>query len=233
MHVYHLEAADWEKLVWGEPKYGLMGTLPKLVQLLLAEDSAEHFTDILMYTGPSRKDDLNEGEYAKRFLLNHFDELSEFPQIKILLDRTSDHKRQELYNKLSDHIVVGRELVNSIDEIVNAASHFKEDGITKIYQIATASHAPRCVQLQAIARRNRQIPEDQMWYMVVADTSYKDTTPSDVVVAEPPHRGDDPAFGIHPSITDVLREYYKLPYAERQPFIRAVESALSALSIHE
>lgn len=229
IHVYHLEAAGWEKLVWGEPNKGLMGTLPKLVQLLLVEDSAEPIESIIMYTGPSRKDGLNEGEYGKKYLLDHFDQLHEFPQLKEFLEKKTDQERRELRNWLNEHITTREQLINSAGEVVNAAKYFKEQGITKVYQIAIASHAPRCVQLQAIVRNNHEIPPEQFWYMVVADTSYQDTTPADVVVAEPPHRGDDPAFGVHPSITDVIKDYYKLPYEDRKAFISGVEDVLKTL----
>lgn len=228
VHVYHLEAAGWEGLVWGSPEHGLMGTLPKLVQLLLVQNPAEPIEKIIIYAGPSSKDGLNESEYETRFLLDHFDHLGDFPQLKPLLESLSDTRRSDLRSQLKE-IVNGQLIINSIDEIIRAAAFFKEHGITKVYQLAIASHAPRCIQLQAAARRNQQIPPEQFWYTVVADTTYKDTTPTDVVIAEPPHRGDDPALGVHPSITDVLKQYYKLSYSQRKPFIEGVESVLESL----
>lgn len=229
MHVNYLQPG-WEALVWGNPEQGIMGTLPKLVQLLLVEDTNEPITDILMYTGPSRKDGLNEGEYSKKYLLDHFDQLHDFPQLKLLIEKMSSNKVATFRQQLEDHIHTKEQLINSVDEVVNAARYFEEHGITKVYQIAVASHAPRCIQLQALVRYRHQIPPDQFWYTVAADTTFEGTAPNDVIVAEPPHRGDDPAYGVHPSITDLLKQYYKLPYEARQPFLKAVESALEGLT---
>jgi hypothetical protein len=230
VHVYHLEAAGWESLVWGDSTKALMGTLPKLIQLLLVQDPKEPIEAIIMYTGPSRKDGMDEGGYAKQFLLNHFEQLSEFPQLQPLLTKLTTVQRHALREKIED-IVSGPELVNSAEEIVHAAAFFKRQGITKVYQVAIASHAPRCIQLQATARYQHKIPPEQFWYMVVADTVYQGTIPSDVVVAEPPHRGDDPAFGVHPGIADVIKQYYKLPYGHRQSFIKGVASVLDSLPL--
>lgn len=228
VHVYYLEAG-WEALVWGDPAKGIMGTLPKLVQLMLSESPEEPITDIVMYTGPSRRDGLNEGEYGKKFLLDRFEQLSQFPQLKSQLALLTDAQRHNLSDKLAKAIHTKEQLVNSADEVVNAAKFFHELGITKVFQIAAASHAPRCIQLQTIVRFKGLIPPEQFWFTIAADTTYANTTPSDVVVAEPPHRGDDPALGIHPSITDILKQYYSLPYEARQPFLRAIESALDGL----
>lgn len=229
MHVNYLQPG-WVELVWGEPERALMGTLPKLVQLILIEDSSEPITDILMYTGPSRKDGLNEGEYSKKYLIDHFDQLKEFPQLKPLLEKYSDEELASLKSQLDENIHTKEQLINSADEVLNAARYFKEHGIKKVYQIAVASHAPRCIQLQALVRYRHQIPPEQFWNTVAADTTFEGTAPNDVIVTEPPHRGDDPALGVHPSITDLLKQYYKLPYDARQPFLKAVESALDGLA---
>ena len=231
VHVYYLQPG-WEALVWGEPEKGLMGTLPKLAQLILLENPDEPIRDILMYTGPSRKDGLNEGEYGKKYLLDHFDELTAFPQLRPLLERLTGEDRQSMKELFEEHILTREQLVNSADEVLNAARYFQERDVTKVYQLATASHAPRCIQLQALVRFRHQIPPEQFWYTVVADTTYGGTAPDDVIVAEPPHRGDDPTIGVHPSISDILKQYYKLPYEARRPFLNAVESALQALPEH-
>ncbi len=229
MHVNYLQPG-WENLTWGNPKEGVMGTLPKLVQLLLVEDASEPITDILMYTGPSRKDGLAEGEYSKKFLLDHFDQLKDFSQLQPLMEKLSDEELKTFKAQLDEYIRTKEQLINSADEVLNAARYFKEHGITKVYQLAIASHAPRCIQLQALVRYRHQIPPEQFWYTIAADTVFEGTAPNDVIVAEPPHRGDDPAFGIHPSITDLLKQYYNLPYEARQPFLKAVASALEGLT---
>lgn len=229
MHVNYLQPG-WEALAWGDPKKALMGTLPKLVQLLLVEDSREPITDILMYTGPSRKDGLTEGEYSKKYLLDHFDQLKNFPQLRPLLEKLSYEESKAFKAQLDKIIYPKEQLINSADEVLNAAHYFEEHGITKVYQLAIASHAPRCIQLQALVRYRHQIPSEQFWYTIAADTTFENTAPNDVIVAEPPHRGDDPALGVHPSITDLLKQYYKLPYEARQPFLKAVELVLEGLT---
>lgn len=229
MHVNYLQPG-WEALAWGKPDKGLMGTLPKVVQLLLLQNPDEPISDIIMYTGPSRKDGLNEGEYSKKYLIDHFDELKDFPQLAPIIAALSDERRQALKFQLEQNIHTLEQLVNSADEVINAAKYFSKHNVTKVYQVAIASHAPRCIQLQALIRYRNEIPPEQFWYTIAADTTFEGTAPNDVIVAEPPHRGDDPAFGIHPSITDLLKQYYKLPYEARQPFLEGVASVLENIT---
>jgi hypothetical protein len=229
MHVNYLQPG-WEALAWGEPEKGLMGTIPKVVQLVLLQNPEEPISDIIMYTGPSRRDGLNEGEYSKKYLLDHFDELKDFPQLTPLIERLNDKQLKALKLLLEQNIHTLDQLINSADEVINASKYFAEHGIMKVYQVAIASHAPRCIQLQALIRYRHEIPPEQFWFTIAADTTFEGTAPNDVIVAEPPHRGDDPALGIHPSITDLLKQYYKLPYEARQPFLEGVASVLEDIT---
>jgi len=227
VHVYNLGAAGWESFVWGSPERGLMGVLPKLVQLLLVEDPDEPIDKIILYTGPSKKDGLDESEYTKRFLLDHCDKLESFRELDSLLRNLDDTGRATLRKRL-EGIVNGHQIANTAAEVINAAAFFREHGITKVYQLAIASHAPRCIKAQAVARYTHQIPAEQFWYTIAAETSFKGTTPDDVVIAEPPHRLDDPELGVHPGMTDVLKRYYELSYEQRTPFLKGIENILDS-----
>lgn len=227
IHVYHLETNGWGKLVWGEPDRGLLGSLPKVVQLLLTESACEPITDIIIYSGPSHKDSLAEGEYAKQYLLNHFSELSAFPQLHPLLEQLSVDQHKRLKDRLNT-IVVGEEIKNTADEIAHASGFFRDKGVTKVLQLATASHAPRCTQLQAIARVNKQIPSEQSWFVIAADTSFGDTTPGDVVILEPSHRGDDPMLSTHPTIAKAMKPYFSLGIEAKKACIQTIATFMAA-----
>lgn len=228
LHVYHLEVVDWEKLVWGEPALGKLGSLPKLAQLLLTQPADESIEGIVVYTGPSEKEGLGEGAFMKKFLLDHFSELEQFPQLQPLLFELSADQKDDLKQKI-ESITLGPQLVNTLDEVVNAAAYFEHNGITKVYQIAASSHGPRCIQMQAIVRSEGHIPSHQRWFTVISDMPFAGTTPGDVVVVEPPHRGDDPTLGIHPTLAEIIRPYFRLSAEKKAAALQVLKEAMDVI----
>jgi hypothetical protein len=225
IHVYHLEAKGWENLVWGDPEYDKLGTLPKLVELLLRESASEPATTILIYSGPSEKDGLTEGAYTKRYLLEHFEDLWNFPSLNPRLTKLSSDEVEGLRKRL-EGIVVGPVIRNTREEVQHAAIEFQKRGINKVTQLAAASHAPRCVQSQLIIRNEGFISSDQIWSVVTSDTYFEGTTAEDLLILEPPHRGDDPMAKMNPSAPQVLKAYLELDRFKKQHFIASVEQML-------
>lgn len=216
VHSRHIQTVGWEELVWGLPAQNKLGDFPKLVELLLQEVSQRPITCIVTGSTDTKVGNMYDGEYAKKYLLDRFDQLHEFPRLKILLDKLSDEQQAQLRKRL-ENLIVTKPLKNTAEEITHSAQLFSERGIHEVIQIASASHGPRCIQLQAAARFEGKIPIDQQWYVVLSDMCFEGTDPKDTVVLETPHRGDDPMLGFKPTLPQALKPYYyELPTEDKK-----------------
>jgi hypothetical protein len=208
LHTYHLGAVEWEGLVWGNPETDELGTVPTLADTLLDIPSDEEVASIIC-NGPSEVDGVLEGDYTKNLLLSRIGELAAFPRIGSRLEQMSEEDADVFRRRLGE-LVVGPSIRNTATEIEAAAQFFREEGVTNVLQIAAATHAPRVIKEQGVARMLGIIPPDQRWRTTMSDTSFAGSTPADVVVAEPPHRGDDPMRGHSLSWPATLKRYQPL-----------------------
>ena len=227
LHVYNLGCKDWEELVWGVPAKDKLGVGAKLFECLLDEPVDREVT-IIIYDGPSHRDGMSEGAYTRQFLLSKFQELSEFPRFKRRLANASPEQLRVLRER-AGHIVLGVPIRNTMDEIKNGAMDFRAAGINRIIHVAAASHAPRCIQLQLVARERSWVPAGQQWYTVASDLAFAGTTAEDVFVAEPPHRADDPLLGTAHTLPQILKPFYKLPVEQQLVFLQKADAAMSAV----
>ena len=201
--------------MWGDPAKDQLGTLTKFVDCLLDLPAGEEVFAVI-YSGPSEKNGMMEGVYTKRFLVQRLDELRNFPRLRKKLDRLSVDEHQ-LFLERVHGLHTGHLLRNTMDELESAAAYFSDKGVSKVLQIAAASHAPRCIKLQALVRSEGLLSKDQQWFMVASDTCFNGGNPSEVVILEPAHRADDPMYGVHPSLPEVLRRYqYDLDATSRR-----------------
>ncbi|HSX30514.1 MAG TPA: hypothetical protein VLE99_01210 [Candidatus Saccharimonadales bacterium] len=224
LHVYHLGTLGWEELVWGDPAQDRLGTLTKFVDCLLGIPPGDDVTSII-YSGPSEKDGLTEGAYARQFLLDHTESLSNFPCLKRKLDALSANERSVFTQRLNA-LVAGPRLKTAgttEEEVRMAAKRFAKIGAHRVLEIAAVSHAPRCIRSQALVRSEGLIPSDQAWFLTISETCWNHGEPLDVAILEPPHRADDPVYGLHPSLPQSLRRYqYELNAEHRREVVLKV-----------
>lgn len=227
IHSRHLQTVEWERLVWGVPGEDSLGSLPKVVELLLAENSSEPITTIVLGCGPSKKDGLSESVYTKQYFLAHLPALKQFPRFRTL----STQALAKLHKRLQQIITMDT-LNRSIDEVIVAADIFKQYGVHTVLQVTAASHAPRCVQIQAAARAKGHIPTNQQWLLVADERCYEGADPFATLIMEPPHRGDDPMLGFYPSLPEVLKAYqYELTPQNKKMLIRYIKQFIKAHSL--
>lgn len=218
LHVYHLEALEWERLVWGDPATDELGTGTKLIECLLDIPLGQD-VQVVIYSGPSQKDNLTEGAYTKKFLLDRLATIQDFPRLQAKLDALPDGA-YEVFTQRMQAITLGPVIANTTAEVRQAAALFA--GCDQVFQIAIANHAPRCLLAQVAARQAGTIPKHQQWYVLPSDICFAGTSPHDVVVLEPPHRGDDPMLGVTPKLVDVIKPYFALSPEQKQQFIKAI-----------
>jgi hypothetical protein len=64
IHGCHLQAEEWENIVWRNPRVGILGRIPRGIQLAIQEKA-----DLIFWgTGASEKDGLKEAEDVFRQL---------------------------------------------------------------------------------------------------------------------------------------------------------------------
>ncbi|HSX06000.1 MAG TPA: hypothetical protein VLF69_06030 [Candidatus Saccharimonadales bacterium] len=229
LHVYHLGTLGWEELVWGDPAEDRLGTLTKFADCLLGIPAADE-VDAIIYSGPSEKDGLSEGAYARQFLVDHIDGLSDFPRLKRKLDALSWAERAVFTERING-LVAGPQLTTAGTteaEIRAAAKRFAKAGVSRVLEIACVSHAPRCARSQALVRSEGLIPQEQAWFLVISETCWNHGEPLDVTILEPPHRADDPVYGLHPSLPQSLRTYqYELDHEHRREVVLKVAQLIA------
>lgn len=231
VHVYHLGTDNWEELVWGNPQTDELGTLTTFADQMLTLPFDMTIVPII-YSGPSGKAGLSEGGYARRYLLDRIDHLADFPRLRQKIETLSAADYQTFIQRLHD-LYEGPVIKNTSDEIAYGAEYFKKQGAHHVIQIAASTHAPRCIKNQAIARHKGAIDPDQQWYMVTSDTRHIAGPIEDIVIIEPPSRGDDPLKNIHPTLSEVVRPYYDLSTEGKKRFAREVKNSMNKLNSYK
>ena len=232
VHVYHLETVGWEDLMWGVPDEDRLGSLPMLVWLLLTEPADTPITTVTIGCGPSVKAGLSESEYSKKFLLDRFDRLSEFPRLAPLLKQLSHQERMALRERLKA-IMPMEEIRGTIEEVAAAARMFSETKADRDIQIAAATHAPRCLQQQAMARLKGLIPSHQQWFVMPTDMCFLGTVPDETVVIEPPHRADRALTHARPTLAELLKPTVYMPDDDKRALIALVKDFLDRRQIND
>lgn len=215
IHVHHLETVGWEELVWGDPINDRFGSLAMLVYLLLTAPPQAPVSTIVMGCGPSFREGLSEFEYTKRFMLDHLDQLTQFPRLRPLLEALSVEDKNRLRSQI-EGVLSTDPIRGTTEEVRTAAAIFKEHDAGTIYEVSSASHAPRCMQIQAKARAEGAIPASQLWFLTPTEMCFWGAKPDDTVVFEPPHRGDDlRAHGKH-TLSQALKPAIYMSYELQQ-----------------
>ena len=219
IHGRHLYTKEWERMIWGEPPSRL-GVLPRAVLEILIR-GYERVAVIVLGTGSSEKDGLKEAEYTKKYLLEHIERLAEFTEIT----KHPDFVLSKL-KPLLDAIICETRSQNTAEETSNAAKIFSESGCVEVYQVTGASHMPRAILEMLKVRAKGGISPAQRWYGAPDDMTYVNSSIDDVVVVEPPHRGDDPMMGAPLKIHQVISQFFSKTREEQTKILHALRDAL-------
>lgn len=131
VHGRHLQAEGWEKLVWGVPGEGKLGSLPMMVLIALTV-GIENIGAIVFGTGASEKDGLKEAEYTKRYILENMAKLGQFEKIAFH-PHFQSRRDLVLLDNMCNAVIPEIRSKNTAEEVANAAEIFKNMGCGIVY----------------------------------------------------------------------------------------------------
>ncbi|MEM7473384.1 MAG: hypothetical protein AAF483_00185 [Planctomycetota bacterium] len=213
IHGCNLRAENWRHIVWGDPPVA-MGRLPQGLLTAYCNDAEV----IVLGSGASSKEyrytnsektgqELLESEYTLEYLISHFDNLLNFkPWCEQVVEARDQHSWQQLKEDLLGRIVIDTISQNTVEELATAGKIFIEHGVNQVCLVSSPTHIVRVLR-----DANKVYQADyffrQFMYAVNAVpcvTCYEGTSPSDVVVIEPPHRPDRHVLPTHRRIQRML-----------------------------
>ena len=205
IHGCHLQAEGWENIVWGNP-HGRRGRAPKGIAQALRHNAG------LIYwgTGASQKDGLKESQYTFKYSLEHLDDF--------VKGRTEWADKVSAY--LHEVSLVDTVTQNTTEEITAALGECHRRGIQELYLVSSPTHIARCHQeaLKVLAATGNAY--QVLVYATASDTCFAGSSPSDVVIVEPPHRGDRPKFPVHKHV----RGIFQVPPTTMPDFLKELDA---------
>lgn len=216
VHGCHLEAFDWRGIVWGSPPHEL-GRIPAAIYVALVESA-----DLIVFgTGASERGGQKESEVTREFMLEHFSELEEFSCFEGMeIGRQRD--------RMESISVADTGSRNTLEEMNAAGRIFLEHGIEKAILVSSPTHVSRCIRdALAVFRAPELAGLKRNLYAVASDTSYLGGRVEDVVIFEPPHRGDRGSFLTHYIVKRIL----KIPESETDLFLKELDALLGKYQV--
>lgn len=227
LHVYHLETEDWERLVWGDPGADELGIGTKFVECLLDIPADQEVVSIV-YGGPSVKNGMGEGAHTKQYLLEQLDSLDTFPRLRRRLERLTPAEYSCFMARLHG-LQISPSVKNTLAEVHAAGKYFGEQQTDIVIQVAAATHAARCLRDQTVAREQGIINRQQPWFVAASDIGIANIAPSDVVIAEPLHRTDNPLYGFRPAWAELAKHYAFLSLENKKKFLVEMDVLMTKL----
>ena len=182
IHGRHVDTDAFEQIVWGDPQHGIYGNAAKGVALA----QSEHAELIFWGTGSSKKNGVVESQLIFNHAVAHAHEL------KVFTDKTET----EIKSILEPISYIDLETQNTAEEIAKAVYVCIERNIERLILVSAPTHIARCLIEAEKLRANGQIKNLEV-LATASDVSYKNSVPADVVIIEPPHRGDMPKWQSH------------------------------------
>ena len=209
-HGRHLQTIGWEELVWGRPEEQRMGTLPMMAHSALRW-RLDCVTAFGIGTGASQLEDGRyESEVMRDLFVERIQDLLAFNRIRnhpaLQLEGNFERLAQLIRDTFTDVVST-----NTAQEIRYAARFFTHVSVNEVAHVTCASHAPRCISEAIQARAAGIIPAGQDWTLIPDDMTFVGTEMSDVVIIEPPHRGDDPMRDAPIKPHEVFGRFFRLP----------------------
>ena len=190
IHGCHLQATGWEDIVWGDPEKGILGRIPKALQV-----AHDRRADLIYWgTGASEKDGLTEAAYTFNYAVQRAGSLPPFKGLDV-------YQVQSLLQKTA---FIDLETQNTKQEIKRCLGVCHARDISTLILVSSPTHIGRCIT-EAEVLRAAGYAKGINIEATASDTCYANSAPSDVLILEPPHRGDRPDVPFYKTLRRVNR----------------------------
>lgn len=198
IHGCHLQAEEWEAIVFG--KGNCLGRVPKGIEVAISKNAELIFWGSGASQNPQG---MKEAEYIYTQTLG--------PKLQDLATRIKkDPESLSAYLKKVSHVDQGTQ--NTADEIRVASELCAAKGITELFLVSSPTHIARC--LQEACKYKEAHPQTTLnFFATPCETCFAQSTAADVLILEPPHRGDLPRTFFHKTLRRIF------------PFMRTQEKA--------
>lgn len=175
IHGHHLQAPEWEKLVWGVEGLAEVGRIPRGIEVAIKENA-----ELIIWGTGASEDPVSgkkESEYTYALALERADDLAAYVGM--------DKEKLVAWVRERSHVQL--ETQNTKDETYEALKLCKEKGINTLYLVSSPTHISRCL-LTACQYQGEF--KSMVFCGIAAQTSTDFWSPADVAVVEPSHRPD-------------------------------------------
>jgi hypothetical protein len=222
VHGCHLDADAWDTITWGSPPLHL-GRLPTAA--LLAWQERSSLKRICLGTGASTTPGgETEADVALEMLLSRCSQLKEFDafadvpldQLAELLQRTARADTTSTCTSL---------------EVREALKQFEKASCTRAYLVSSPTHLPRCISCACSELERQPGIFSGSILATPSRTNYAGFNAVDVVVVEPPHRGDRDRSLDHLPFHEMVRRCYSITANQKHSFLERFEALLQEFDV--
>lgn len=160
----------------GENEYGKEGRILRGLAVAYEEEARYIFWG----TGASEINGVKEGQYILDYALQHLSEIA--GHLNLSISRTGKFIRERS--------IVHTTAQNTREEIRAVMESLKTDKIKRLFIVSSPTHGGRCCTEAEVLRLGEFLDSEVRVFTTNSDVSYANSTPQDVVIIEPPHRGD-------------------------------------------
>lgn len=193
VHGHHLQSAQWEHIVWGDPARGIYGRAAAGLREALRFDAAF----VIFGTGASFKDGMPEAEHARAIAHRRIHELPEFRHMS----------KEAAQAWLDAHTLTETTAQNTRTEIEADARIALAQGCEALVLVSSPVHIMRAHK-DALAIFSHH-PELRVFlhnlFAVASDVNYEHTRVDDVVIIEPHHRPDVEHVPFHKTLAGLVK----------------------------
>lgn len=139
-HGCHLQADEWERVVWGDPASGSLGRVPATLRIAQQEQACA----IVFGTGASKDPQTGELESVRTLALAR--ERCANGGLRRDFPSSFDSRSAALSAAQLDSVRTDTKSLDTRSELREAAKIFKELGVTRVVLVSSPTHLPRCLR---------------------------------------------------------------------------------------
>lgn len=199
IHGCHTQAINFDELVIGNlPEKA--GRAPRGIEVAL-ELEAEL---IIWGTGASERDGKKEARVIFDLAHAHLKEIVAYLNTHATSSTPSKFDESFLDDFLKKVSVLDTTTQNTTEEVEYAARLCLEKGKTVLIQVSSPTHIARCY-MEGLKWKEKNPDANLTFIPIASDTCFAGATATDVVILEPPHRGDRARVWLNQLVRPMLR----------------------------